>query len=145
MSAVPTSELVKAQRVQAPKMAEPERQFTRLERKIMDCLLDHDTTYAKVDDICKAVGCSRNGYYNIMRDGWFQEQRRNLLRDMVQQQASVFIKAAAETAATPGRDGFQDRRLLLNITGDHVERKQHNHDITARVVVGVIGVSMEEL
>lgn len=124
---------------------EKNRTLTRTEGKLLDLLLDPATRHLKQKEIYTRAGCSKSRYWTIMQDPWFQEQRRNLLRTMVQEQAAAFVKAAADTAATPGRDGFQDRRLLLTLSGDHVERRQHDHQVTGRVVVGVVGVSMDEL
>jgi hypothetical protein len=108
-------------------------------------LLNPALRHEKQQDIIKAAGVSKGRYWQIMQDPWFQEQRRNALRSYVQSQAMDFVKAAAKTARTPGRDGFQDRRLMLSLTGDHVERRHHDHNVTARVVVGVIGVDMADL
>jgi hypothetical protein len=121
------------------------RTLTRTERKVLEVILTQDNRNKTQEVIAKSAGCSRTMYLKIMADPWFQEQRRNLLRTMIQEQAGAFVQAAVETATTPGRDGFQDRRLLLTLSGDHVERRQHEHQVTGQVVVGVIGVSMDEL
>jgi hypothetical protein len=145
MSALPTQVPVKRAR-QSMKLAEDRpRDFTRMERKVLDALMIPELRHAKQKDLCKELGICRVTYWKIMSDPWFQEQRRSAMRHVIEEQASAFVKAAAETAATPGRDGFQDRRLLLSMTGDHVERRQHQHEVNARVVVGVVGVDMADL
>lgn len=145
MSAVPTTLPVQATRAVGPKLAEAERTLTRTEQKILDGIMDPALRHSTQPVFCKAVGVGATRYWQIMKDPWFQEQRRSLLRSIIQRQAMTFVEAAAKTAATPGRDGFQDRRLLLSMTGDHIERRQHNHDVTGRIVVGVVGVSLDEL
>lgn len=148
MSALP-AQPVEVTRKQPMKLAgsgdESERKLTRLEGKILELLLNPDTRHAKRQELYKMAGCSKGRYYAILKDPWFDQQRREGLQAIIREQTISFVRAAAKTAATPGRDGFQDRRLLLSMTGDHVERRHHDHNVTGRVVVGVIGVAMEDL
>jgi hypothetical protein len=143
MSALPAQVEVTRQPMQLA--GAEERKLTRLEGKILELLLKPETRHEKKNDLHKLAGCGRTRFYEILKDPWFEQQRRAGIQAIVKEQAAEFVAAAAETARTPGRDGFQDRRLLLSMSGDHIERRQHNHDITARVVVGVVGVDMEDL
>jgi hypothetical protein len=137
---------VKAARKEGGLMPDPtERKLTRLEGRVLELLLNPSTRHEKKKDLCELSGCGKTRFYQILKDPWFEQQRRAGIQAIVKEQAAEFVAAAAATAKMPGRDGFQDRRLLLSMSGDHIERRQHNHDVTARVVVGVVGVDMEDL
>jgi hypothetical protein len=79
-----------------------------------------------------------------MADPHFAEVRRNLLLHKVQAQADSFVEAAAQTARIIGREGDFSRRLMLSMSGDYQERKQHDVNVQG-VIVGVVGVSPADL
>jgi len=66
----------------------------------------------------KIAGCGRTRFYQIMGDPWFVEAVSQFARFMVGSRLARLYAASLETAEQPGREGFQDRRLLFGLTGE---------------------------
>jgi hypothetical protein len=118
---------------------------TERQQRVLEVITapEHRTTDNKAK--AAALGMSERQFYRIMAEPGFQEYRRNLMAVRVGAQVESFIHAAAQTARIIGREGDNARRLLMTLSGDHRERTHHEHDHRHRVLVGVVGVPLEEL
>jgi hypothetical protein len=121
------------------------RTLTRAERRILESICDVSQRDLQVDERCKRIGVSRTRYFQIMSDAWFRSQHREYIRRSVQERVSALVGASYDTAVTPGRDGFNDRRMLLEVTGHYVPRQQIDHTTAGQPIVGVVGVDPSQL
>ena len=68
-------------------------------------------------ELARRAGISEKRFYTLMGDpmyrAWVNEQRQRTLNRYVDQ----ILTASVKTAAKDGREGHQDRRMLLEMTG----------------------------
>lgn len=121
------------------------RSFTRKERAVLEAICNPALRDVTVSERAKAAGVSERRYFEIMKDPWFRRQHREYIQATVQERVASLVDASAQTAATPGRDGFNDRRMLLEITGHYVPRQQTDVTSGGQPIVGVIGVDPGQL
>lgn len=147
-------QLVKAKRVAAQGEQEQEEQepgeraqkcsLTRKQAAVLQVIMNpvhHDKTNAEK---AKLAGVSERLLYLTLQDAEVESQRQQMVKRMVIQGVAPAVDAMLKTASVPGRDSFQDRRLLLAMSGDYVERKTQDVNVRA-TLVGVVGVQMEQL
>ncbi len=103
---------------------------------------NHDKTQR---DKQKLARVSESTWHKIIRDPWFKQQEAELCRIYLQAELAPIMKASIDTARKPGRDGFADRRMLLETAEVYVPRSQVDHKHSGKLLVGVVGVSMDEL
>jgi hypothetical protein len=118
--------------------------LTRKQAAILKIILN--PAHAALTNVQKAelAGVNEATLYRVLALPHVEAERQRMLKHMVVTAVAPAMKAMAATAAVPGRDGFQDRRLLFSMSGDYVERKQQ--DVTVKgVLVGVVNVSMDQL
>jgi hypothetical protein len=121
------------------------RMLTRKERAVLRVICDPALCEATQAERAKQAQVSIRQYFSILADPWFREQHRVAINRHVQERVGRLIEAGYQTAATPGRDGFQDRRMLLEMTGHYVKREQIDHTSGGQPIVGVIGVAMDDI
>ncbi len=122
-----------------------ERTFTRKERAVLEAITDPATRNMTNAERAALAGVSDRQYYQIMARPWFRARHRNIIQGHVQSRVADLVEASAVTAATPGRDGFNDRKLLMEMTGHYIARQQIDHTSAGQPIVGVVGVSMDAL
>jgi hypothetical protein len=122
-----------------------QRSLTRKERAVLAIICDPSMADATNRERYAKAGLSERRYYEILADPWFNEQHRRMIQSVVKERVGRLIEAGYQTAATPGRDGFQDRRMLLEMTGHYVKREQIDHTSGGQPIVGVIGVAMDDI
>lgn len=149
MSAAPLPVTVQRQegRELGPRAAsdEPNRTFTRVERKVLEAITAPALANATNEERFAHAGVSKTRFYGIMQDPWFRKKHREFIHNHVQGRIAELVNASANTATTPGRDGFQDRRMLLEMTGHYTPRQQIDHTTAGQPIVGVVGVAMDDL
>jgi predicted DNA-binding protein YlxM (UPF0122 family) len=118
--------------------------LTRKQRAVLEVIMDPSMANATVEERIKRAGVSLQTYYNVLQMPHVEAERQRLVKQLVTQAVAPAIAACAATAMTQGRDGFQDRRLLLSMSGDYVERKQQDVNVSGSIV-GVVGVALADL
>lgn len=91
--------------------------LTRAERAVLRVLIDptyHEATNAEK---IQAAGVSEAQFYRIVRKPQFREQEKAAFFDLIQTRLGPIIEAAMKTASMEGRDGFNDRKMLLEMGG----------------------------
>ncbi len=145
-----TAQVVKVKRkgkVEAVELGRDEQNIalTRKQLAVLDVLMDPDNAQKSDTEMSDIAGVSRTTFYRVRMLPEVDAERRRLCKALIQSRVAPIIDRSIKVAMSEGRDGFQDRRLLLSMSGDYVERQQHDVNLTARVMVGVVGVSMDEL
>lgn len=90
---------------------------TRAARSLAVAMLDPKSVKMTVAELAKAAGISDRQYYRLMNNpefkAWVNEERRLA----VFRHVDAVITAAVTTAAKEGREGHQDRKMLLEMAG----------------------------
>jgi hypothetical protein len=55
------------------------------------------------------------------------------------------IQAAIETGSNTGRDGANDRRLLMEVSGVYTPKQQVDLHAKNGQIIGIVGVTMDDL
>jgi hypothetical protein len=151
MSAAPVPVVVSRQEQgkgqQGLRLADDEqnRTFTRVERKVLEAITSPDLANATNEERYAHAGVGKTRFYAIMQDPWFRRKHREFIYNHVQARIAELVNASANTATTPGRDGFNDRKMLLEMTGHYVPRQQIDHTTAGQPIVGVVGVAMDQV
>jgi hypothetical protein len=119
--------------------------LSRAERRVMTVLRDPDNHEKTESERIALAKVSRSRYYEILRDPDFARMEREIVRDTIRASVGAVIHKSLEVAVKRDRDGFNDRKLLLSMSGHYVERSQTDITSQGKQVVGVIGVSMDAL
>lgn len=118
--------------------------LTRKQLAVLHVLMDPDNAGKSDLELIALAGVSNSTFYKVMRDPQVQAEHQQMCKDLIAKQVAPIIQRSIKVATSEGRDGFQDRRLLLSMSGHYVERKQQ--DVTVKgVLVGVVNVSMDQL
>ena len=106
------------------------RALSASERKILRVWAD-PAYYASTDTECiKAAGVGRATYYKAKQTPALEGERQRICREMLVQGLRGAYGAMIETAGSPGREGFQDRRLLMEMAGEYTPRQAVSADVT---------------
>lgn len=119
--------------------------LSRCERRVLAVISDPMQAEATVEQKAKQCGMTERRFYQIMRDPRFVRYWRGQVANVVQSRALRYIEAADQLAAKPTRDGFNDRRMLLEMAGHYVPRQQTDITSGGQPLVGVVGVALDEL
>jgi len=107
----------------------PARALTPSERKILKVWAD-PAFYGETDQACiEAAGVARDTYFKAKQNPELQGERQRICHAMLQHSLRGAYGAMAATAALPGREGFQDRRLLMEMAGEYTPKKQLEADV----------------
>ena len=121
------------------------RTLSRKEKAVLRVITDRAYSESTNDEKIAAAGVSKSTFHRIMNDEWVVGVFRSQVASLVQSRVVRYVNAADISAAKPGRDGAIDRWKLLQMAGHYVERSQVDHNHSGKVIVGVVGVSMDEL
>jgi hypothetical protein len=138
-------QVVVERRGEGNRLPEAKRSLSRAERRVLESICDPNHRNITVSERCKAIGIGESRYFEVVRDPWFRAQHREAVRRAVDERIASLVNASADTAAVVGRDGFNDRRMLLELTGHYVPRQQIDHTTAGQPIVGVVGVDPSQL
>lgn len=94
-----------------------ERIPTRTEEKVLAILVNPEHFRKTNAQKIALATCSCYQFYKIMRNPWFQKQVKDAALQLLHGQVMGVFDAAIETAKEVGRDGFNDRKMLLEMAG----------------------------
>lgn len=93
--------------------------------RLMLAMMAPESYKLTVAELAAKAGIGERTYYRLMADPqyrvWLDEQRRQALARHVDN----IMNAAVTTAARDGRDGHQDRKMLLEMAGLYVPKQAH--------------------
>lgn len=101
--------------------------LTRAGQKLAAVMLDPTYASATDEERARAAGISRRHLYRLMADEDFQAALRARAIDLLRPKLGPILDAAVQTASTPGRDGFKDREMLLQMVGLYVPKQALEH------------------
>lgn len=122
-----------------------DRELTSVEKKVLKVLMNPQLAEKTNLERIEASGVGKTSYYRVLRDPWFKQQQHAAFREMIRHDLGAIIAAMVTTAKQPGRDSHNDRRLAFELCGIYTPRQHVQLDAAPRHVVGVVGVSMDEL
>lgn len=103
----------------------PKRQWTEVEWRILEVWADPASWKLKADARARRAGVSAATMNRHWRDNEeLREEAKRLALQALEGGLAPVYKALLETASRPGREGFMDRRLLLEMTGQYTPRSQ---------------------
>jgi predicted DNA-binding protein (UPF0251 family) len=119
--------------------------LTRRQLRVLDVLVDPTTAGKTDDELAEMAGMSRTTFWRIKSEPAVEAERMKLCKALITSRVAPIIHKSIMVATSEGRDGFQDRRLLLAMSGDYQERKQHDVNVNGQMMVGVVGVALDSL
>lgn len=108
--------------VASPREEPGPRKFTETERAVFKAFMDPDLMKASNQDrlakcLVRGRRINRATYYRIINDRWFVDQVQQAYTSAIGRNLGLIIAASLETACRPGREGYNDRQMLLKIAG----------------------------
>lgn len=100
------------------------RVLTKTQMKVLAVLIDPEHFKKGSRAKIKAAGCSTYQYYKITRDPTFSDLVTKCLMQMVQGEAGPILQTAIDSAKIMGREGFPDRRMLLEMLNFYKPKQQ---------------------
>lgn len=108
-------------------------------KRLLRALCDPATFGASLEELADAAGLSFQQVNNILDQRVFVEAVGSLVRKQLSRSTYQRMQAAVQSALIPGRDGFQDRKMLFEMEGLHtgpVRRHVHEGKIGVEHQVG---------
>lgn len=96
--------------------------LTTAGKKLFEVLINPEYIGLNVDELCSIADVSRNTYYRLMKEQGFADLVSETSRQMVMNKMGNVINASYNAAME--ERGFQDRKLLLEMAGWHVDKQQ---------------------
>lgn len=97
--------------------AEAAKALTDQEKRALEALVDPDNWGRPMSEIADRLGMQRTDFARLRRRNRFQDALRGALRQRALARAPQIVDAVAKSALVLGRDGHQDRKLLLQLAG----------------------------
>lgn len=101
----------------APEPAEPEEELTAQERKALAALTNPSNRGSSFAAIAKDIGISESNFRRLRARPRFQKAIAGAVISQAKAAAPGVLNACIETAKMPGKEGFQDRKLLFQLAG----------------------------
>lgn len=97
------------------------------QRKLLEVLLNPENFTLSITDICKEADISRPTYYKHMQDERFIEIYNEVSVDMLKAHIPNILNATVEYAKE--KNGHQDRKMLLTMTGLYADKLETKADV----------------
>jgi hypothetical protein len=128
---------------ESPKKIGENRRLTRAEQNLLAVLVNPafnqpDTTN---EQRFNAAKISESRFYGIMTDPWFKEQHKNAVFQMIRSNVGSIINASVKTAQQEGRNGFMDRRMLMEMSGMYVPKQAFDHTTGGKPIKSFADIS----
>lgn len=114
------------------------------ERAILEFMMDPENAKLNDAEKCRRIGCCRSTLYGALRKPAFHEMQVRMVQEYTARHIAPILAKSVETATTEARDGFQDRRFLMEVGRFYIPRKQQDVNVNAKIV-GVVGVKIDDL
>lgn len=121
------------------------RTLTRAERSVIQVLSDPALYRETATERIAAAGVSRDRYYKIMKNPDFRQLQRDFVHDMIRERVAPVIGAALDTASVKGRDGHNDRDMVLQMAGLYTPKQQTDLHVTGEAIIAVAGVNIDDV
>jgi hypothetical protein len=118
--------------------------LTPAERRILAVLCDPKMYDRTETDRIAAAGVSRSRYYELLRDPSLHAIQREILSQTIASNVAAVVDKSITQAVTTGRDGFQDRKLLLEMGRFYTPHSQIDHNVKGHIV-GIVGVKTDDI
>lgn len=108
-------------------------------KRVLLALFDPAHFGASYPELAEATGCSERQIANIMTQRVFADAVKAIFNRQLSRSAGAILDAAVKSALIPGRDGYQDRKMLLEMAGLYtgpVRRHVHEGKIGVEHQVG---------
>lgn len=96
-------------------------------QRLARVMLDPRHAHTTVRERCRAAGISVSQYYRLTASPEWQAAVRAGVIDYLGAWIGPLLDASIATALIPGREGSQDRQMLLRVLGFIEERRRHEH------------------
>lgn len=96
--------------------------LTNAGKKLFEVLINPDYIGLNIDELCEIADVSRHTYYRLMKEQGFVDLVSETSKQMVMNKMGDVINATYIYAL--GEKGHQDRKLLLEMAGWHVDKQQ---------------------
>jgi hypothetical protein len=93
------------------------RTLTRGEKLVLAVCINPEHFKSTDTQKIAATGISRSRYYAIIADPWFHKQIQSATMNFIGLRIAPIVEAAVSTAMVKGKDGHQDRKMLLQMSG----------------------------
>jgi hypothetical protein len=121
------------------------RKLTRGEVAVLRVLMDPSNAEKTDIDRMKLAGVGNDTWYRVVRDPYIQRKQREMAQEYIRSAVAPMLKQSIQVATSEKRDGFNDRKLLLEMSGFYVPRQQIDHTTAGQPIVGVVGVDPQQL
>ena len=95
---------------------------TAAEKRLLEALVNPNSVGLPVQDLCNLANISRNTYYKTMRNPDFVKLVNETTLELIKGKVSDVLNASYTFALT--EKGFQDRKILLQMSGLLVEKTE---------------------
>jgi hypothetical protein len=139
-----------AQRLEKTGQQSPllQRRLTNTELRVLKVLMN--PAYVDLDEQAKLAlcGCGATKYRKVKRDPAVRAEMQRMINDALDEEIAPILKKSAEVAKNMGRDGFQDRKMLLTMQGAF---KEGGGGINVhlggakKMVIGVVGIDPDDV
>ena len=116
---------------------------TKAEKKLLEALINPDNVGLNVEDMCAVAKISKNTYYTAMKKPDFIKLVNETTLDLVKGKVSDVLNASYLYALT--EKGFQDRKIILQMSGLLVEKSETTVNGSLNVTNPFSDLTTEEL
>lgn len=112
-----------------------ESHLTPAREKILEALLNPEFLGLSITEKCNLIGISRNCWYKAIKDQSFMSLVKKTNIDLIKESAHEIIAASKKVAINSGARGFNDRRMLLEMSGYYVPKSEVNGEFNLRALL----------
>ena len=108
-------------------MSEDDKEYnpTNAEKKVLEAMKDPNNYTVSITEFCKNAGVGRNTYYNMLKKPGFIKKKNEIYNKMFENFVPEVKKACVKYAINNAKN-FQDRKIILEMTGEY-SPKVDNH------------------
>lgn len=115
---------------------------TTAEKKLFEVFSDPENYTIPINALCNKADVARNTYYEACKKPGFIEMKNKILDKVFESLVPEVKKAAMKYAITNAKN-FQDRKMILEMTGEY--KPQQDININAGVEKSALEKELEEL
>lgn len=115
---------------------------TTAEKKILEAISDPDNYTIPIQKLCDKADVARNTYYSACKKPGFIEARNKILNAMFENLVPEVKKAAMKYALNNAKN-FQDRKMILEMTGEY--KPQQDITVNGKISKDDLLTELDEL
>lgn len=108
--------------------------LTQTQEKLLKVMTDPENWGKTYTELAKITGCSRNTVYLAVKNDYFVKRYNDIAMTILGSRTGDIINASVKNALK--REGFNDRKLLLTITGIYKESPLVSNNNVGNVYFG---------